>query len=155
MRLISGAFSRWPSGWIPENRKTAGKNKMDQFKPTSISYDQRIFQYREVDEQVSLTLLRGRERIPLDIGNYQRDLLNGQKPTSATLVKKDSGYYIDLQVKSEVPDPITTNKVIGVDLGITDLAATSEGKKFSCPSCGWSGDADFNGAKNIADLGLL
>jgi len=29
------------------------------------------------------------------------------------------------------------------------------GKEFSCPICGWSGDADFNGAKNIADLGAV
>ena len=28
-------------------------------------------------------------------------------------------------------------------------------KEFSCPICGWSGDADFNGAKNIADLGAV
>ncbi|MGC9515419.1 zinc ribbon domain-containing protein [Methanocrinis sp.] len=30
-----------------------------------------------------------------------------------------------------------------------------KGKEFSCPSCGWSGDADFNGARNIADLGAV
>jgi putative transposase len=116
---------------VAANRKTAGKNKIEEFRPTSIDYDQRIFQYREADEQVSLTLLHGRERIPLDIGNYQRNLLKGQKPTSATLVKKRSGYYIDIQVKSEAPDPIETDKVVGVDLGITDLAVTSEGETFS------------------------
>lgn len=116
---------------VAANRKTAGKNKIEEFKPTSISYDQRIFQYREADEQVSLTLLHGRERIHLDIGNYQRNLLKGHKPTSATLVKKQSGYYIDIQVKSEAPDPIKTDKVIGVDLGITDLAVTSEGETYS------------------------
>ncbi|MDF0590367.1 RNA-guided endonuclease InsQ/TnpB family protein [Candidatus Methanocrinis natronophilus] len=116
---------------VASNRKTAGKNKIEEFQPTSISYDQRIFQYREADEQVGLTLLHGRERIPLDIGNYQRNLLKGQKPTSATLVKMRSGYYIDIQVKSEAPDTIETDKVIGVDLGITDLAVTSEGETYS------------------------
>jgi hypothetical protein len=30
-----------------------------------------------------------------------------------------------------------------------------KGKEFSCSSCSWSGDADFNGAKNIADLGAV
>ncbi|MHC1631786.1 MAG: hypothetical protein ACXQT4_05845, partial [Methanotrichaceae archaeon] len=84
------------------NRRTAGKNKIEEFKPTSISYDQRIFRYREADNQASLTLLHGRERIPLDIGSYQKDKLKGQKPTSATLVKKNSGYYIDIQVRSHV-----------------------------------------------------
>ncbi len=27
------------------------------------------------------------------------------------------------------------------------------GKRFRCPDCGWSGDADLNGARNIALLG--
>ena len=31
-----------------------------------------------------------------------------------------------------------------------------KGKRFPCtnPACGWAGDADFNGAKNIQTLGL-
>jgi len=116
---------------VAANRKTAGENKIKGFQPTSIDYDQKIFQYREADEQVSLTLLHGRERIPLDIGNYQRNLLKGQKPTSSTLVKERSGYYMNIQVKSEAPDPIKTDKVIGVDLGITDLAVTSDGETYS------------------------
>ena len=29
------------------------------------------------------------------------------------------------------------------------------GKKFSCGHCGWAGDADYNGSKNIAALGVL
>jgi len=124
--LTQQAFKR-----VAANRKTAGKNRIESFNPTSISYDQRIFQFREADNQVSLTLLHGRERIPLDIGDYQRDRLKGQKPTSATLVKQNSGYYIDMHVKSEAPDPIKTDKVIGVDFGITDLAVTSEGDKHS------------------------
>jgi len=86
---------------VAANRKTAGENKIEGFQPTSIDYDQRIFQYREADEQVSLTLLHGRERIPLDIGNYQRNLLKGRKPTLATLVTERSGYYMNIQVKSE------------------------------------------------------
>jgi len=116
---------------VASNRKTAGENGIKEFKPTSVDYDQRIFQYREADEQVGLTLLNGRERVPLDIGNYQRNLLKGQNPTSATLVKKGSNYYIDIQVKSEAPDPIEPDEVIGVDLGITDLAVTSEGDTYS------------------------
>jgi IS605 OrfB family transposase len=29
------------------------------------------------------------------------------------------------------------------------------GKKFSCGHCGWIGDADYNGAKNISALGAV
>ena len=57
-------------------------------------------------------------------------MLRGSKPTSATLVKKGSEYYIHIQVKSEAPEQIQVDKVLGVDLGITDIAVTSEGQKF-------------------------
>ncbi|MEN9260673.1 MAG: transposase, partial [Thermostichus sp. HHBFW_bins_43] len=30
-----------------------------------------------------------------------------------------------------------------------------QGKKFACGHCGWQGDADFNGAKNIQSIGAL
>ncbi|MBW4575102.1 MAG: transposase [Aphanothece sp. CMT-3BRIN-NPC111] len=29
------------------------------------------------------------------------------------------------------------------------------GKAFKCGHCGWHGDADFNGAKNIQSIGAL
>jgi putative transposase len=117
---------------VAGNRKTALKDhsKVKDFKPTSIDYDARIFTFRERDETVSLTLLRSRQRIKLILSDYQRDRLRGSKPTSATLCKRKSEYYINIQVKTEAPEPINTEKVLGVDLGITDIAVTSEGQKF-------------------------
>ena len=90
---------------VAANRKTALKNrsKVKNFKPTSIDYDARIFAFREKDEEVSVTLLKSRQRIKLVLGEYQRDRLRGCKPTSATLCKKGSKYYINIQVKSEAP----------------------------------------------------
>jgi putative transposase len=117
---------------VAGNRKTAAKDhkKVKDFKPTSIDYDARIFAFREKDESISVTLLRSRQRIKLTLSDYQKDRLRDSKPTSATLCKKDSEYYINIQVKSEVPDQIQTDKVLGIDLGITDIAVTSEGQKF-------------------------
>ena len=60
---------------VGANRKATKKIKT--FKPTSIDYDARIFDYREKDNQVSLTLLNGRERIALKLGNYQIGKLKG------------------------------------------------------------------------------
>ena len=117
---------------VAANRKTALKNrsKVKNFKPTSIDYDARIFAFREKDEEVSVTLLKSRQRIKLVLGEYQRDRLRGCKPTSATLCKKGSEYYINIQVKSEAPSQIHVDTILGVDLGITDIAVTSEGQKF-------------------------
>ena len=117
---------------VAGNRKTALNmgRKVKEFKPTSIDYDARIFVFREKDESVGLTLLRSRQNIKLCLGDHQRGMLRGSKPTSATLVKKGSDYYIHIQVKSEAPEEVKTDKVLGVDLGITDIAVTSEGQKF-------------------------
>ena len=116
------------------NRKTAKlKNrKVKGFSPTSATYDARIFAFRESDWSVSLKLLNSRERFFLHIGNYQRGMLKGQNPTSATLVKRKSGeYYIDIQIKQPCPSPPKTKKVLGVDLGRSDIAHTSEGDSYS------------------------
>lgn len=117
---------------VAGNRKTAiiDGSEVEEFRPTSVDYDSRIFAFREKDEEVSLTLLRSRQRIKLVLSDYQRDRFRGSKPTSATLCKRDQEYYINIQVKPEAPEPISTNKVIGVDLGITDIAMTSEGQSF-------------------------
>lgn len=117
---------------VAGNRKTALQKHsfVKNFEPTSIDYDARIFTYREKDGEISVTLLRSRQRIKLVLGDFQRDRLKGSKPTSATLCKKGSEYYINIQVKSEAPEQIHVDTILGVDLGITDIAVTSEGQKF-------------------------
>lgn len=116
------------------NRKTAKQQNrpVKGFAPTSATYDARTFTFKEKDWAISLTMLKGREKFPLHIGNYQRHLLTGRNPKSAVLVKrKDSTYYLLLQLESEPPQPKKTDKVLGVDLGRTDICVTSEGEKFS------------------------
>lgn len=77
-------------------------------------------------------MLKGREKFPLHIGNYQRHLLTGRNPKAAVLVKrKDGTYYLQIQLESEPPIPQKTDKVLGVDLGRTDIAVTSVGDNFS------------------------
>jgi putative transposase len=113
---------------VGANRKTAKlKGKaVKTFKPTSADYDARIFSFREKDWTVSLTLLSGREHIKLNVGNYQRGKLKGRKPTSAQLCKHyDGAYYIQIQLKNEAPNPIQSDKMIGVDLGRREIPVTS------------------------------
>ena len=118
---------------VGANRKTA-KTKgytVKAFSPTSADYDARIFDFREKDQTVSLTLLGSRERIPVVLANYQIGKLKGRKPTSAQLCKHPDGqFYMHIQVTEDAPDPIEGDKVIGVDLGRRDIAVTSEGDKW-------------------------
>jgi putative transposase len=119
---------------VSGNRKTSKKDgkPVNSFAPTSATYDARTFSFREKDWTVSLTTIDGRERFVLAIGNYQLGLLKGQKPKTATLCKrKDGSYYLNIQLESEPPEPEKTTKVLGCDLGRTDIVVTSEGDKFS------------------------
>jgi hypothetical protein len=84
-------------------RRVAGARKVarqrnrpvKEFKRRFVTYDARIFSFREKDWTVSLTTVEGRERFELAIGNYQRGMLAGSNPKSATLVqRKDGSYYI-------------------------------------------------------------
>ena len=108
--------------------------KVREFKPASVSYDQRIFSYIPQKEMVSLSTVRGRIKVPLILGNYQRHLLDGQSPTSATLVyrksKRQRGFYINIVLSKPVSRPEGT-KPIGIDLGINNIATTSNGLRFS------------------------
>ena len=119
---------------VAGNRKTAKqKDKpVRKFAPTSATYDERVFSFREHDWTISLRLLSGRQRFKLAIGNYQRGLLKGQTPKTAALVKRlDGSYYINIQLESQPEKPRYTDKVLGVDLGRTDICVTSEGDKYS------------------------
>jgi putative transposase len=121
-------------------RRLAGARKVTRqknrpvkaFKGGFATYDARIFSFREKDWTVSLTTVEGRERFELAIGRYQREQLAGSNPKSATLVKRrDGSYYIQICVEKKPPKQQDTDKVIGVDLGRTDIAHTSEGDNWN------------------------
>ncbi|MGY2975003.1 RNA-guided endonuclease InsQ/TnpB family protein [Thermostichus sp. MS-CIW-37] len=121
-------------------RRLAGARKVAQqknrpvkaFKRGFATYDARVFSFREKDWTVSLTTVEGRERFELAIGRYQRERLAGSNPKSATLVKrKDGSYSIQICVEAEPSPPQRTGRVLGVDLGRTDIAHTSEGDNWN------------------------
>jgi IS605 OrfB family transposase len=94
--------------------------------------DVRTFQYIEELQTVGVTLMCGRVKLKLSIGNYQLALLKGQSPTAATLNKTCQGdYYINICVDLPTEPTGKTPKIIGVDLGRRDIATTSTGKSWS------------------------
>ena len=105
------------------------------FTPTSMDFDARIFAFYPKDWTVSLRLLHSREGIPLQVGRFQREALEGQQPTSATLCKQRKGYYLNIQVKEKAPDPPEhAAGVLGVDLGIQKIATLSDGTTYQSAS---------------------
>lgn len=113
--------------------KRKGKKKAQFFKAKSLDLDQRIFSFKERDMTVSVSTYAGRMKgIKLSIGNYQRGLLKGQKPASATLIyqKSRKDFYINFVLQTPIETPFGSNP-IGIDRGIYNLATTSNGLKFS------------------------
>jgi len=120
-------------------RRVAGSRKVAKqknrpvkaFKVGFVTYDARIFSFREKDWTVSLTTVDGRERFELAIGNYQIGALKRSNPKSATLVKRQDGsYYLQICLESEPPEPQESEDVLGVDLGRTDIVHTSDGQTW-------------------------
>lgn len=121
---------------VGANRLTAKHKgqKVKRFKPTSFDCDKDTFTFREKDWTVSLSTVRGRERISLNASNYHRGKLAGQKPTSAQVcLHQDDNFYVHIQLKIEVPESSYTANVIGVDFGRREIAKTSTDK-------GWDGE---------------
>jgi IS605 OrfB family transposase len=115
------------------------RRKPTRFWPSSVDYDQRIFRMREIvvdgleQFEVTLTTTRGAKRFPLRIGNYQRSLLKGQKPTAAVLThdKRKRAFYVHIVLSTPMPAPRSGGQIVGIDLGIKNLATTSNGLRFS------------------------
>jgi IS605 OrfB family transposase len=119
---------------VAANRLTAkhkGK-KVKYIKPTSFDCDARTFRFIESDWTVSISTTQYRLTVPMRSSNYHQGKLKGQTPTSAQVCQhRDGDWYVHIQLKSEVPKPLDTSKVIGVDLGRRDIAVTSTGKSWS------------------------
>jgi len=109
-----------------------GKKPPKQYTPTSIAYDQRTFVFIEKKEEISISTHIERLHIKLRLGNFQKSLLAGQKPTSATLSYKRNkkAYYINIVLKKEVIVP-SGNNPVGVDRGLYNIATTTKGQTFS------------------------
>ena len=95
----------------------------------SIVYDQRILGFKGMD-QVSISTIHGRMRVLITIGKYGNipfERIRGQ----CDLVRKNGLFY--LMVAVEVPEePVTEHDdIIGIDMGISNIAVDSTGKYYS------------------------
>jgi putative transposase len=99
---------------------------------SSIRYDARTYRLMERD-QVSLNTIYGRVRGQLDLGDFQRCYLYdlSWKIGGAELVRRGNVWYLCITQSKKAPDPDEPTGVLGVDLGIVNLATDSDGETFS------------------------
>jgi putative transposase len=114
------------------NSYKTDRSKKHLFGPRgAVVYDARCFTLHDVSA-ASLTTVRGRFRFSLAHGGKQRAQLAEGAVGEAHLLFRDGNYYLALAVKTEPPPTVDTRGgVLGVDLGIVELATDSEGHNYS------------------------
>ena len=95
----------------------------------SIAFDRRNLSWNLDRRIVSLWTTGGRQRIPFVCGKRQAELLAMQAGES-DLVYRDGTFYLYAGCEVEPPDPLTIADFLGVDVGLTHLAVTSDGRSF-------------------------
>jgi IS605 OrfB family transposase len=115
-------------------------------KPTytspTVTYDSRTMTIFEADDQVSLTVAGDHDRVrcdlrlPADENGYQRRYLDGEwEPAESTLHYRDGDWFLHLGFRKLRPDTETetteNGTVLGVDLGVEQIAVTSTARFFS------------------------
>jgi len=116
----------------------AVKGKRSETCPTfgsrgSIRYDARTYRLMSLD-RVSLNTVQGRVICRLILGARQHTMLADPawEVGGADLVWRAGVYYLHITQSQEAPDEaMPEGGVLGVDLGITNLAMDSEGEQFS------------------------
>ncbi len=94
----------------------------------AVAFDERILAYKSAS--VSIWTLDGRQTIPFVCGERQRALLAFRKGESDLAFVRGS-WYLFATADIETPDPIDVEGVLGIDLGVTNIAVDSDGEIHS------------------------
>lgn len=120
-------------GKVAESYKVDRKT-LHEFDPHgAVVYDQRILSYKSADE-ISILTLDGRIEVRIQYGEY-RKLEANRVRGQADLIYIKGTFYLMIVVDLPDAEPILPDGVLGVDLGIVNLATTSDGKNYSGEKC--------------------
>jgi len=117
-------------------KKVSAAYKLDKktqrrFKPHgSVAFDDRILRWYSDRQVVSIWTVDGRQKIPFACGERAGQLLNSRQGES-DLVYCDGSFYLFATCNVEEPAPIDVDGVLGIDLGIKNIAVDSDGEVFS------------------------
>lgn len=106
------------------------KSKKPVFRPHgTIIYDQRLLSWKGLD-RVSILTLQGRQIIPVVFGGYQAARLKRIRG-QADIIYRDGTFYLAVVVDVPEPPADESGDWLGVDLGIANIAADSDGDAYS------------------------
>jgi len=101
------------------------------FRPlASIAYDDRILSWNLHEPSVSIWTRAGRLSIPFVAGARQMQLLQ-TRMGETDLVYHRGNWYLLATCEVQEPDPQDVDDVLGIDLGVTNIATDSNGTIYS------------------------
>jgi IS605 OrfB family transposase len=95
-----------------------------------IGYDDRILRWYMDKSFVSIWTVEGRLQIPFVCGERQRELLSSRMGESDLFLFRNN-FFLLATCDVEEPEPIDVEGVLGVDLGVTNIAVDSDGEVHS------------------------
>jgi putative transposase len=94
----------------------------------AVAFDERILAYKSAS--VSIWMMDGRQAIPFVCGERQRALLAFRRGESDLAFVRGC-WFLFATADIETPDPIDVKSVLGIDLGVTNIAVDSDGAVHS------------------------
>lgn len=94
-----------------------------------ITFDERVMSFKGLN-QVSLLTIHGRVLVPFRIGGYQESRLD-QIKGQADLLYRNGMFSLAVTLDVPTPEPTHPAETLGIDLGIVNLATSSDGETFS------------------------
>lgn len=106
------------------------KTRAPIFRPDgAITYDERCFSFKG-PAACSILTRTGRVIVPMVYGKYQSERFDGIRG-QVDLVVREGRFYLHATVDIPEGAPIQVTEFLGVDLGVVNLATTSDGETFS------------------------
>ncbi|MBV8382994.1 MAG: transposase, partial [Planctomycetaceae bacterium] len=96
----------------------------------AVVYDRRTMRFKGID-RVSLLTLEGRVEVPFVLGKYQTEQFARSKGESDLILRNDGKWFLLVTVDIPEAAPIPATDFLGVDLGIANIATTSDGERHS------------------------
>ena len=115
---------------VADSYKIDKKTKREFRSTGSIPYDLRILSWKIADSYVSIWTVDGRQKIEFAVGDYQRKMLQSQRgETDLCLI--DGEFYLYTTCDVAESELSFDGNVLGVDLGIANIATDSDGSQYS------------------------
>jgi putative transposase len=117
-------------GKVSDAYKLDKKVKRTFWPDGALPFDDRILTWNTGKQVVSIWTTKGRLKIGFEAGPRQIELLQSRQGES-DLILHNGVFYLAASCNVDQPEPVDVQGFLGVDLGIAQIAVTSDGRNYS------------------------